>query len=200
MVNKVLAGVTLAVASAVALLVGDGLGWDVDGVLFLGAGVGGVLGLVTGSSPLSRVGGFLLGILAASVGYALRAALLPDSTGGRAVAVVIVVALAVGLILLTFGRSPLWASRLGVGALAGAYESPFTDSPGSLLSTLPATLTLLLFMVAVGFASTVFFADDDDSGTEPQRRRRSKEIDDGGEAAEVDETASLDDVLTGGKA
>ena len=200
MVKKVLAGVTLAVASAVALLVGDGLGWDVDGVLFLGAGVGGVLGLVTGSSPLARVGGFLLGILAASVGYALRAALLPDSTGGRAVAVVIVVALAVGLILLTFGRSPLWASLLGVGALAGAYEIPFTDSPGSFLSTLPATLTLLLFMVAVGFASTVFFADDDDSGTEPQRRRRSKEIDDGGEAAEVDETASLDDVLTGGKA
>ena len=36
--KKVLAGVTLAVASAVALLVGDGLGWDVDGVLFLGAG------------------------------------------------------------------------------------------------------------------------------------------------------------------
>ena len=200
MVKKVLAGVTLAVASAVALLIGDGLGWDVDGVLFLGAGVGGALGLVAGSSALARVGGFLLGILAASVGYALRAALLPDSTGGRAVAVVIVVALAVGLILLTFGRSPLWASLLGVGALAGAYEIPFTDSPGSFLSTLPATLTLLLFMVAVGFASTVFFADDDDSGTEPQRRRRSKEIDDGGEAAEVDETASLDDVLTGGKA
>lgn len=200
MVKKVLAGVTLAVASAVALLVGDGLGWDVDSVLFLGAGVGGALGLVTGSSPLARVGGFLLGILAASVGYALRAALLPDSTGGRALAVVIVVALAVGLILLTFGRSPLWSALLGVGALAGAYELPFTDSPGSLTSSLPATLTVLLFMVAVGFASTVFFAEDDGSDTEPQRRRRSREIDDGGEAAEADETASLDDVLTGGKA
>lgn len=200
MVNKVLAGVTLAVASAVALLIGDGLGWDVESVLFLGAGIGGALGLMAGSSALARVGGFLLGILAASVGYALRAALLPDSTGGRAVAIVVVVALAVGFILLTFGRAPLWSALLGVGALAGAYEIPYTDSPGSLTSTLPATLTLLLFMVAVGFASTVFFAEEDEPGSEPQRRRRSKEMDDGGEAAEADETASLDDVLTSGKA
>ncbi len=153
-----------------------------------------------GEAAKRKVGGFLLGILAASVGYALRAALLPDSTGGRAVAIVLVVALAVGFILLTFGRAPLWSALLGVGALAGAYEIPFTDSPGSLTSSLPATLTLLLFMVAVGFASTVFFAEDDETGSEPQRRRRSKETDDGGEAAEADETASLDDVLTSGKA
>jgi hypothetical protein len=55
-------------------------------------------------------------------------------------------------------------------------------------------------MVAVGFASTVFFAEDEGSDSEPQRQRRSRQVDDDGAAAEADETASLDDVLTGGKA
>ena len=199
MVSKILAGVTLAVASVVALLIGDGLGWDVDGVLFLGAGVGGALGLISGASALARIGGLLLGLLAASIGYALRAAILPDSTGGRAVAIVVVVVVAVGLVLLTFGRVPLWSALLGVGALGGAYEVAFTDSPGSLTSTLPATLTLLLFMVAVGFAATVFFAEDESRDEEPKRRRRSQPSGGDGQAEQVDESASLDDVLTGGR-
>jgi hypothetical protein len=197
-VQKVLAGVVLAVASVVALFIGDGLGWDVDAVLFLGAGVGGALGLMSRPAPLPRLGGFLLGLLAASVGYALRAAILPDSTGGRAAGIVITIAVAVGLVLLTFGRVPLWTALLGVGALGGAYEVAFTDSPGSVLTTLPAWLTLLLFMVAVGFASTVFFAEDDSRDESPPGRRRAEPAGGGDEAADAD-AASLDDVLTTGR-
>lgn len=198
MVQKVLAGVALAVASVVALFIGDGLGWDVDEVLFLGAGVGGALGLIAAPSALARLGGFLLGLLAASVAYALRAAVLPDSTGGRAVGIVIAIALAVGFVLLTFGRVPLWTALLGVGTLGGAFEVAFTDSPGSVLTTLPAYLTLLLFMVAVGFASTVFFAEGDSRDESPPGRRRARPAGGSDEVADAD-TASLDDVLTTGR-
>jgi hypothetical protein len=195
-VSKILAGVALALAAAVALLVGDGLGWDLDGVLFLGAGVGATLGLVPDSTPLGRLGGFMLGVLAAAVGYALRAALLPDNTPARAVALLLVIALAVGLVLLTFGRAPLWSALLGVGALGGAYEVAFTDSPGSFLSTLPVAATSLLLMVAVGFAATVFFADSGDTDEEEaQGRHRSGADPD--RAEEPEQTASLDEVLSG---
>jgi len=195
-VQKILAGIVLALASAAVLLLGDGLGWGLDGVLFLGAGVGGALGLVPDSTPLGRLGGFLLGVLAAAIGYALRAAVLPDNTMARAVALLLVIALAVGLVLLTFGRAPLWSALLGVGALGGAYEVAFTDSPGSLLTTLPVAATSMLLMVAVGFAATVFFspAGSDDDDSPPPERRTAPPADE--EAAE-DPSASLDEVLSG---
>ena len=196
MVQKVLAGIVLALASAAVLLLGDGLGWDLDGVLFLGAGVGGALGLVPNGTPLGKLGGFLLGVLAAAVGYALRAAVLPDTVPARAIVLMLAIAIAVGFVLLTFGRAPLWSALLGIGALGGAYEVAFTDSPSSLLSTLPVAVSSLLLMVAVGFAATVFFADSGDtdeqkaeeghrSGTDPDR------------AEPPENTASLDEVLSG---
>lgn len=198
MVAKVVAGVALALAMVVLLIVGDGLGWDLDGYMVLGAGVGAVLALVPDRSPLARLGGFLLGVLAAALGYALRAAVLPDSTTGRALALVIVIALAVGLVLLTFDRVPLWTAFLGIGALGGAYEEAFTDSPGSFLSTLPATASSFLLVVAAAFAATVFFAPSAAEEVErpPGRRRRPP----GGSAdqtVEPEATASLDEVLSG---
>lgn len=198
MISKVLAGLTLAVAAGAVLVIGDGLGWNLDGFLFLGAGIGGAIGLIPDASPLGKVGGFLLGVLAASIGYVLRAALLPDNTTARALALVVVIALAVGLVLLTFGRAPLWSALLGVGALGGAYEVAFTDSPGSVLTTLPVALTSMLLMVAVGFAATVFFAATPrgDADGPPQHRRRAPS--DGADAIDDTSTsASLDEVLTG---
>lgn len=198
MVQKVVAGVALALVMVVLLVVGDGLGWDLDGYLVLGAGVGAVLALVPDRSPLARLSGLLLGVLAAAIGYALRAAVLPDTTTGRALALVIVIAVAVGFVLLTFDRVPLWTAFLGVGALGGAYEVAFTDSPGSFLSTLPATASSALLVVAAAFAATLFFAPSatDEVDRPPGRRRRPA----GGDAAqdvEPEATASLDEVLSG---
>lgn len=195
MTQKVFAGLVLAVASAALFFIGDGLGWDLDGVLFLGVGVGGALGLIPDGSPLGRLGGFALGLLAASIVYGVRALLLPDSTVGRAVAVLLVVALAVGFVLLTFGRAPLWSALLGIGAMGGAFEVAFTDSPGSVLSTLPVALTSLLTMVAVGFASTVFFAEPSQAAEPRGKHATSEGPPDGDPAQEV----SLDEVLTTGR-
>lgn len=194
MVRTVTAGVVLAVAAAVALLLGDALGWDLDAYLLVGVGAGGVLGLVPDRSPVARVLGFLLGILAVAIGYALRAAVLPDSTTGRAVAAVVVLLLALGLVLLTFGRVPLWSALLGVAALAGAYEEAFTDSPGSFLDTVPVALTSMLAMAAVGFAATVFFADTEAEAGGGRRKRASTTSP---PEPEPEETVSLDEVMTG---
>lgn len=194
MSKTVTAGVVLAVAAAAALLIGDGLGWDLDGVLFLGIGVGGALGLIPDKTPVARILGLLLGLLAAAIGYALRAAVFPDNTTARAVAVALVVLIAMGFVLLTFGRIPFWTALLGVGALGGAYEVAYTESPSSLLDTMPVALTSLLAMIAVGFAATVFFSSSDDEST-PKRKRQSAEQP---PDEPPEETASLDDVLSGG--
>ena len=111
MTKTVTAGLVLAVAAAAALLIGDGLGWDLDGVLFLGIGVGGALGLIPDKTPVARILGLLLGLLAAAIGYALRAAVFPDNTTARAVAVALVVLIAMGFVLLTFGRIAVVVAR-----------------------------------------------------------------------------------------
>lgn len=195
MVRTITAGVVLALAAAAALVVGDGFGWGLDAVLLLGVGAGAVLGLVPDGSPLAKAGGFALGLLAAAIGYALRAAVFPDTTTARAVAVVLVVLAATGLVLLTFGRSPLWSAFLGMAVLGGAYEEAYTESPGSLLSTLPVALTSVLTVVAVGFAATVFFAGADGQAGEPRRRRSSAQRP---PDTEPDDEVSLDDVMRAG--
>ena len=63
----------------------------------LGAALGAVVALVPDRTPLVRLGGFAAGFVAAFIGYVLRAALLPDTSAGRAVAVVIVLLLCVGV-------------------------------------------------------------------------------------------------------
>jgi hypothetical protein len=188
------AGLVLAVAAAAGLLLGDVLGWDLDAVVLLGAAAGGVLGLVGDRSPVARLLGFLLGAVAAAIGYALRAAVLPDTTSARAVAVVLVILIATGIAAVSFGRLPLWSLLLGAAALAGAYEEIFTDSPGSLVSTLPVWLTSVLIMSAIGFAATVFFSGSGDE-QEPQHQRRGRAASPSPQQAPDEESVGLDEVL-----
>jgi hypothetical protein len=187
-------------AAALALLVGDGLGWDLDSVLVVGAGVGGALGLIAGSSPLAKIGAFVLGMVAAAVGYALRAAVFPDNTTARALAIVIVVMIAAGLAAITFGRLPFWGLLLGAGALGGAYETAFTESPGSLLTTLPVAASSVLAVAAVAFAATVMFGDGPSSESDqPADGRHSRAPEpDAVPDVPADETVSLEDVLNKG--
>jgi hypothetical protein len=187
------AGLALAVGGALALIVGDALGWDLAPMLFVGVGTGAALGLVSGSSPLAKVGGFAIGIVAAAIGYVLRAAVLPDSTGGRAVAIVVVVLAATLLVMATAGRLPLWSAFLGVGALGGAYEETFADSPGSILSTMPSALTSLLIVAAIAFAATLLFAESAADGEEEGDRHERPTPDD-----PVEQDVSLDEVLSRG--
>ena len=102
---------------------------ELQGVALLGAALGGTLGLVPDRSPAHRVGGFAVGFVAAWLGYALRAAVLPDATSGRAVAVLLVLLVCLAVAAGTRGRLPLWSTLLGAAAMTGAYEATYTADP-----------------------------------------------------------------------
>jgi hypothetical protein len=173
--NTLLAGVLLAVAAALVVLVSSAFGLELESVALLGAALGAVVALVPDRTPAVRLGGFAAGFVAAWIGYLLRAAKLPDTAGGRAFAVALVVLLCVAVVAAARGRIPLWTTLLGTAALAGAYEFTYAAAPPEVLSTSISTATTLLFNVAVGFLAAALIAPG--TGTEsarPHQPRRAK--------------------------
>jgi hypothetical protein len=140
-----LAGLALAATAGSLVLVGG----DLAATALLGVALGGVVALVPDRSVLGRVSGFLVGLLAAWVGYALRAGVLPDIALGRAIAVVGVVGIVTVAAVASAGRLPLWSGLLGAAAMAGAYESVFATSPTSFV--LDSTTAVTTTLVAVSF-------------------------------------------------
>jgi predicted branched-subunit amino acid permease len=183
--KSVLAGLLLACAAVLVVFVSSALDLELESVALLGAALGAVVALVPDRSPLVRLGGFAAGFLAAWIGYAARAALLPDTAGGRAVAVGLVVLLCVGISAASVGRLPLWTLLLGTAALAGAYEFTYVEAPPEMASTSLSAATTLLFNVAVGFLAAAFVAPVERSG---QPRRTAAEPD-------TDSNARLDDIM-----
>ena len=156
--KTLVAGLVLAVAAVLVVLVSSALDLELESVALLGAALGAVVALVPDRTPLVRLGGFAAGFVAAWIGYVVRAALLPDSAGGRAVAVGLVVLLCVGITAVSMDRLPLWTTLLGTAALAGAYEFTYAAAPPEFASTSVSTATTLLFNVAVGFLAAALVA------------------------------------------
>ena len=154
--RNLLAGLCLSVAAGLLVIVGAALDLELESVALLGAALGAVVALVPDRTPLVRLGGFAIGVVAALIGYLLRALLLPDTSGGRAVAVVLVLLLCVGVSAVAQGRLPLWSLLLGTAGLVGAYEFTYAEAPPELLTTGMATITSLFLSVAVGFLATSF--------------------------------------------
>jgi hypothetical protein len=149
--KNVTIGVVLALAAGVLVLVGTALGLELESVALLGAALGAVVALVPNRTAGVRLGGFAVGFVVAWVGYAVRAALLPDTSSGRAVAVFLVV-LVCGLVAAgTSDWLPLWSLLLGTAGLTGAYELTYAAAPPEFLSTSLATASTLFLSVAVGF-------------------------------------------------
>jgi hypothetical protein len=189
--NNVIGGVVLAVVAALIVGLGQLLGMDLQHVALLGAALGGVLGLVPDRSPAERVGGFLVGFAAAWIGFAIRAAVLPDTAGGRAVAAFLVVLLCLLVALgatATPVRLPLWSMLVGVAAIVGAYEETYTDAPSQFLSESPTAATTVLLAVSLGYlATSVLGPQIQASRTRPDpsdRRGRASTTGDG--AVDVD--------------
>jgi hypothetical protein len=150
----ILAGLFLAVATTLLVVLSDALGLDTEGVALLGGALGGALGLVPDRSPAQRAGAFIAGFLVAWVGYGLRAAVLPDSTAGRAIAVLAVLLVCLVVAAATRGRMPLWAMLLGTAAMAGAYETTYAADPSAFLTSSAATATSILVAAGAGFVAT----------------------------------------------
>ncbi|WP_426244263.1 hypothetical protein [Nocardioides sp. LHG3406-4] len=149
--TTLLTGLALALGGLIVVFLSSGLDLELEGTALMGAAIGAVLALVPDRSPLTRLGGFLGGFVAAWIGYLVRAAVLPDTTTGRAFALVLVVALCVAIAALSFGRVPLWAPLLGAAAMAGGYETSFAVAPSEVVDTSMTAVTTILFTVGVGF-------------------------------------------------
>jgi len=189
--KSLLAGVVLALAAMIVVIIGSVLDLDLESVALLGAAMGAVVALVPDRTPAARLGGFAVGFVVAWVGYVLRAQFLPDTAGGRAVVVGVVVLLCVALTAAGRGRLALWSVLLGAGSFAGAYEFTYNQAPPEILSTSVSTATTMAFNVAVGFLAAAFFAPAEASRPKPGS------LDEGGQSPDKSgaDEAHLDDFM-----
>jgi hypothetical protein len=163
-----LVGAVLIVVATLAVVLSDVFDLEFDSVAVLGIGAGAVVALVPDRSPLMRLAGFAAGFAAAWIGYLVRAGMLPDSTGGRAFSVALVLVLCVAVAVASVGRVPLWAPLLGAAALSGAYEYTYSAAPSEVVSTSMSSVTALLLTSAIGFLAVALLApgsDEDQAAT-----------------------------------
>ncbi|MEO5710654.1 MAG: hypothetical protein ABIQ59_12620 [Nocardioidaceae bacterium] len=194
--RTLLAGVVLAVAAVLVVIVSSALNLELESVALLGGALGAVVALVPDRSPLVRLGGFVAGFVAAWIGYVVRAALLPDTSGGRAVAVGLVVLLCVAITAVSRNKLPLWTTLLGTAGLTGAYEFTFAAAPPELASTSVSTATTLLLNVAVGFLAAALVAPTE-AGETPQRQHRAHTPTDGAQRDSAKPDTTTTDTTTG---
>lgn len=167
--RTILAGLILVAATVLAVIVGEGLDLNVESVALLGIAAGAIVGLVPDQNLSRRLAAFLLGFVACFVGYLFRAAILPDTSNGRAFAAGTIVLLCVGVVVISVGRLPLWGALLGAASLAGAYEYTYAQAPTRVLDTSVSSATTLLLCAGVGFLVTALMPPAGDATTEGSR-------------------------------
>jgi hypothetical protein len=189
---NLLSGLLLASAAVLVVWSSAALDLDLESVALLGAALGAVVALVPDQSASRRLAGFGTGFVIAWIGYAARALLLPDSWGGRAVAVFVVVMACAAVAAVADGRIPLWSLLLGTAALAGGYELTYTEAPSQMLDTSLSAATTLLLTTGVGFLAASIIRPIDGAG----RRRAAVP---GPDRADGQPTAHLDDMMEAGR-
>lgn len=167
--KSILAGVLLAVATGLTIIVGEALDLEVEAVALLGVTAGAIIALVPDATASRRLAAYALGLVAGLVSYLLRAAVMPDTSLGRAVPAVLVVLVCVGIVALSAGRLPLWGALLGAGSFAGAYELTYVAAPPRVVETSVSTGTALVLCVAVGFLVTAWMSDTPDRAEKDPR-------------------------------
>lgn len=197
MVRSLVTGLCLAVFAAVIIGLSNLLGLDLEHVALLGAALGGVLGLVPHRPVWGKPAGFVAGFLLAWLGFAMRAAWLPDTSSGRAVAAFLVVALVAVVSAASGGRLPLWAGLVGAASIVGSYEAVYTNAPSQFLSDSPAAATTVLLAVGLGYLATNLVAPQGDPMSSTPPGRRSADADRTSTASTDPSTTTLDDLVTG---
>lgn len=149
--TTLLTGLALVLGGVVVILLGSSLDLELESTALMGAALGAVVALVPDRTPVVRIVSFLGGLVIAWVGYFVRAGLLPDTSTGRAAALVVVVVLCVALVAASLNRLPLWAVLLGAAAMAGGYEASYAVAPSEVLDTSISAVTTIVLTVAAGF-------------------------------------------------
>jgi hypothetical protein len=144
--GNLLCGLALAVLAGALALVSGPLSLQFTWPLLLGAAVA----LVSTRHLAGRVGAFVIGLAATWVGFALRAAVLPDIPAGRALAAAVPVLLVTVAAAASAGRLPLWAGLAGMAAYAGGYDAMFRASPSDFATQSVVAMTSVLLASAIG--------------------------------------------------
>lgn len=185
--NTLLAGLALAVAAALTVAFGELLGLELGHVALIGTALGAVVALVPDRPPALRLAGFAAGFVLAWIGYAIRAALLPDSSGGRAVAVFLVVLACVLVCAASLNRVPIWSTLVGIAAMVGSYEEIYTNAPSQFMRESPGAATTVLLAAALGFlAASILPAQAPADGGRRVAARTEKSSPQGGNAKMTD--------------
>jgi hypothetical protein len=144
-------GLMLAVVVVLVALLGSALHLSVLWPIVLGAAVL----LVPGDHTAGRLVMLIAGAVAAWMGYALRAAVLPDLPISLGLAVAVPVLLVAVLAAATAGRLPLWAGLAGLAGFSGVYDAAFRANPTGFVADSLTAMTALLLAVALGAAAGV---------------------------------------------
>ena len=155
MIKNLLPGAVIAVFGALTIAFGQAFGLELDQVALLGVALGAVIGLVPDRSNVQRIAAFLVGFMFAWIGYGVRAAVLPDSATGRALAILLVIVLCMAIAAVAEGRFPLWAMLVGVAAMVGSYETTYIESPSQFVAQSPTAATTVLLAAAIGHLATM---------------------------------------------
>lgn len=131
-----------------------------------------MIGLVPDRSLAERIGGFLAGFGLAWIGFAVRAAMLPDTSAARALVVFVLIIVAMGVSLASASRLPLWSLLVGAAAMVGAYEQTYADSPSLFLTDSPVAATTVLLAVAMGIVGTMLLGEEISSRRAAERDAR----------------------------
>ncbi|WP_157417075.1 hypothetical protein [Nocardioides sp. Iso805N] len=153
--SSLLTGVLLTVAVVVVIGVSSALDLEIEPYALAGVLAGGIVALIPDRSAWSRLAAFAIGFVAVWIGFVLRAALLPDTEGGRAAGAVVTLLICLVAVALGRSRLPLSAMLLGVALFSAAYEAAFVANEPEVASTSLDAATALIFAVAVGFAVAV---------------------------------------------
>lgn len=149
--RKTLFAGLLVIAAVLTMLISSGLDLELESTALLGISAGAVLALVPDGSAARRIAGFVLGVAVSVIAYLIRAGYTPDSTAGRALYIALAVAGCVAIAGLSLGRLSLWATLLGAGAFAGAFEATYSAAPPRVVENSWGGVTTLLLCAAIGF-------------------------------------------------
>lgn len=170
MVRTLVAGLFIAVAAALVLMIGGPVGLN-PGVAVVGVSLGAVLALVPYRGPFWRIGAWAAGFIITWVSYAISALFFPSTDTGMAAGAFLGLVLVTLVAGFTRERLPLWCGLTGVATFVGAYYAAFNAAPylfktESITYLVAAFATTMIGFLAAALADLIF-ASRGDSFDEP---------------------------------
>lgn len=187
--RTLLVGGVLTLATFLVVVLSSVLDLELDSVVVVGVGLGAVIALVPDRTPLIRLAGFAAGVVAAWIGFVVRAAVLPDTATGRAVGLALVVLLCTVVTAAAASRLPFWSVLVGAAALSGAYEYVYAAAPPEVASTSVTAVTALLLTSAVGYLVVAL------TSLEPAGARPAPRVTTAPRSGDDNDHTALDDMM-----